>query len=54
MTGHLLGAVGAIEEIAWINAVQNNILSPTMNSGDIESEYRDIYNLTLYQSPKGQ
>ncbi|AKD03482.1 beta-ketoacyl-ACP synthase II [Pontibacter korlensis] len=31
MTGHLLGAAGAIEAIASIMAVQNNVVPPTIN-----------------------
>lgn len=31
MTGHLLGAAGAIEAIASIMAIQNNIVPPTIN-----------------------
>ncbi len=31
MTGHMLGAAGAIEAIAAINAVRNNIVPPTIN-----------------------
>lgn len=31
MTGHLLGAAGAIETIACVMAVQNNIVPPTIN-----------------------
>ena len=54
MTGHLLGAAGAIEAIACIKAVQNNIVPPTINSVDIEPEYRDIFNLTLHQSQQRQ
>lgn len=54
MTGHLLCAAGAIEAIACIKAVQNNIVPPTINSVDIEPEYRDIFNLTLHQSQQRQ
>jgi 3-oxoacyl-[acyl-carrier-protein] synthase II len=31
MTGHLLGAAGAIESIASILAIKNSIIPPTMN-----------------------
>ena len=31
MTGHLLGAAGAIEAIACIKSVQNDIIPPTIN-----------------------
>lgn len=31
MTGHALGASGAIESIACINAILNNIVPPTIN-----------------------
>jgi 3-oxoacyl-[acyl-carrier-protein] synthase II len=47
MTGHLLGAAGAIEAIATIKAVQTNIIPPTINSTDIEPEFKDTFNLTL-------
>jgi 3-oxoacyl-[acyl-carrier-protein] synthase II len=39
MTGHLLGAAGAIEAIACIKAVQDNIIPPTIN---FEHEYENI------------
>ena len=47
MTGHLLGAAGAVEAIASIKAVQTNIIPPTINSANIEPEFKDIFNLTL-------
>ena len=31
MTGHLLGAAGAIEAIACVKAIENNIIPPTIN-----------------------
>lgn len=50
MTGHLLGAAGAIEAIACIKAVQNNIVPPTINSVDIEPAFKDIFDLTLHKA----
>lgn len=47
MTGHLLGAAGAVEAIACIKAVQENIVPPTINSTEIEPAFKDIFNLTL-------
>lgn len=50
MTGHLLGAAGAIEAIACIKAIQHNIVPPTINSTDIEPEFKDAFNLTLHSA----
>lgn len=47
MTGHLLGAAGAVEAIACIKAVSENIVPPTINTVEVEPEYRDKYNFTL-------
>ncbi|PTB92373.1 beta-ketoacyl-[acyl-carrier-protein] synthase II, partial [Marivirga lumbricoides] len=47
MTGHLLGAAGAVEAIASIKAIQHNLVPPTINATDIEPEYKDRFNLTL-------
>ncbi|AFD08624.1 beta-ketoacyl-ACP synthase II [Solitalea canadensis] len=54
MTGHLLGAAGAVEAIACIKAVQNDIVPPTINSVDIEPEFKDIFNLTLQKAQQRQ
>lgn len=50
MTGHLLGAAGAVEAIASIKTVQENIIPPTINSTNIEPEFKDVFNLTLNAS----
>lgn len=50
MTGHLLGAAGAVEAIACIKAVQHNIVPPTINSTEIEPAYKEVFNLTLQQA----
>lgn len=50
MTGHLLGAAGAIEAIACIKAVEQNIVPPTINTTDVEPKYKDIFNLTLHNA----
>jgi 3-oxoacyl-[acyl-carrier-protein] synthase II len=47
MTGHLLGATGAIEAIAAIKSVQTDIVPPTINSKEIEPEFKDVFDLTL-------
>ena len=38
MTGHLLGAAGAVEAIATILAVQNDIVPPTINHFNLDPE----------------
>ena len=47
MTGHLLGAAGAIEAIACIKAVENDLVPPTINTRDIEPAFKDVFDLTL-------
>src|SRR6218665_661125 len=47
MTGHLLGAAGAIEGIATILAVKNDIVPPTINHETIDPEIDPALNLTL-------
>ncbi len=47
MTGHLLGAAGAVEAIACIKAIEQGIIPPTINSVNIEPDFKDVFNLTL-------
>ena len=47
MTGHLLGAAGAIESIITVKALQQNIVPPTINTNEVEPEWKDKFNLTL-------
>lgn len=49
MTGHLLGAAGAVEAIACIKAVQTDILPPTINSTDLELRFKDVFDFTLHK-----
>jgi 3-oxoacyl-[acyl-carrier-protein] synthase II len=52
MTGHLLGAAGAIEAIACVKAIENNIVPPTINF-ETEDENIDYkLNLTLNKAEK--
>ncbi|HLW38864.1 MAG TPA: beta-ketoacyl-ACP synthase II [Brumimicrobium sp.] len=52
MTGHLLGAAGAIEAIACILAVQNDIVPPTINHFTDDPEIDSKLNLTFNQAQK--
>lgn len=47
MTGHLLGAAGAIEAIACINAIRTGTVPPTINTQNVELEFAGKYDLTL-------
>jgi len=47
MTGHLLGAAGAIEAIASILAMQNSLVPPTINHKEIDEKIDSSFNLTL-------
>ena len=49
MTGHLLGAAGAIEAIACIFAIQKNAVPPTINHETIDPAFDPRLNLTLNQ-----
>ncbi|NAS31148.1 beta-ketoacyl-ACP synthase II [Flavobacteriaceae bacterium R38] len=47
MTGHLLGAAGAIEAIASILAMTNNMVPPTINHSTVDENIDSSLNLTL-------
>lgn len=47
MTGHLLGAAGAVEAIAVILAVKNNIIPPTINHFTDDTEIDNKLNFTF-------
>jgi len=47
MTGHLLGAAGAIEAIASILAMRHNLVPPTINHTTVDENIDPSLNLTL-------
>jgi 3-oxoacyl-[acyl-carrier-protein] synthase II len=47
MTGHLLGAAGAIEAIACIMTTVENIIPPTINTVNVDPEFDGKFELTL-------
>jgi len=52
MTGHLLGAAGAIESIACIMAVKNDIIPPTINHFTDDPEIDSKLKLTFHKAEK--
>ena len=54
MTGHLLGAAGAVEAMACVLAVQNDIIPPTINheEGDDDPEIDYNMNFTFNKAQK--
>lgn len=52
MTGHLLGAAGAIEAIASILAMQHGIVPPTINHTTVDENIDPKLNLTLNKAQK--
>ena len=52
MTGHLLGAAGAIEAIASILALKNGIIPPTINHETVDENIDPELNLTLNKAQK--
>jgi len=47
MTGHLLGAAGAIEAIASIKAIQEGMIPPTINTQEVDDEWVGKFDMTL-------
>lgn len=52
MTGHLLGAAGAIEAIACIQSIQNDIIPPTINTKEIEPAFADTLDIVIGKAKK--
>jgi 3-oxoacyl-[acyl-carrier-protein] synthase II len=52
MTGHLLGAAGAIEAIASILAIQHGVIPPTINHSVVDEQIDPSLNLTLNKAQK--
>ena len=52
MTGHLLGASGAIEAISVILSIQNSLIPPTINHKNADEKIDQNLNLTLNKAQK--
>ncbi len=52
MTGHLLGAAGAVESIACIMAIKDGIVPPTINFKNADENINQKLNLTLNKAQK--
>ncbi|WP_299550784.1 beta-ketoacyl-ACP synthase II [Seonamhaeicola sp.] len=52
MTGHLLGAAGAIEAIASILAIEHGVVPPTINHTTVDENIDPELNLTLNKAQK--
>jgi 3-oxoacyl-[acyl-carrier-protein] synthase II len=52
MTGHLLGAAGAVEAIAVILAMKHGIVPPTINHTVVDENIDPSLNLTLNSPQK--
>lgn len=54
MTGHLLGAAGAVEAIASILAIRHGIVPPTINHFEDDPEIDNRLNFTFHKAQKRQ
>jgi len=52
MTGHLLGATGALEAIVCVKAIQDGIVPPTINHFEDDPEIDNKLNLTFNKAQK--
>ena len=52
MTGHLLGAAGAVEAIASILSIEHGIVPPTINHSVVDENIDPELNLTLNKAQK--
>jgi 3-oxoacyl-[acyl-carrier-protein] synthase II len=52
MTGHLLGAAGAIEALASIMAITRGVIPPTINNENLDPQIDPRLNLTLNKAQK--
>ncbi len=52
MTGHLLGAAGAVEALACIYAITHSTVPPTINCQELDPEIDSKLNLTLNKAQK--
>ena len=47
MTGHLLGAAGAIEAIACVKILQHDFIPATINTKNIEPDFADLFDFPI-------
>ncbi len=52
MTGHLLGAAGAIEALACVKVLTSGVIPPTINCENLDPEIDPKLNLTLNVAQK--
>ena len=52
MTGHLLGAAGAVESIACVQSIAHGRIPPTINLNEVDTEINERLNLTPLEAKK--